>query len=93
MCLHACLCLVWSCLDTNTPIFANYPPTYGTIMGTILRVYTHVNHKLVSPCYYHATMLLSRDYQANIMLPSYYYDADTLLLACFYIASILLLYC
>ena len=41
MCLHACLCLVWSCLDTNTPIFADCQPTYGTIMGTILRIYTH----------------------------------------------------
>ena len=41
ICLQACLCLVWSCLDTNTPIFADCPPAYGTVMGTIIQIYTH----------------------------------------------------
>ena len=41
MYLHTWLCLVWSCLDTNTRIFAYCPPTYGTIMVTILLIYTH----------------------------------------------------
>ena len=36
-----------SCADTDTLVLAKYVRTYGTVMSTILQIYTHVNSKIV----------------------------------------------